>query len=162
MFAACLANRAGKWNVGRTADLVLQVVREILERVEPDDPRSVGDEIREGVDVVVVDVAVAVIDYVLDAADVDAGGPHDALDVLGHFGRRLIAFDLEPSLRGFDDAGVFQTLSGRGLTDICRAQVKSFAGQVHFDRVEIVAAQGFHARDETTPAGNELLHHSDP
>ena len=57
----------------------LEVVHEARPRVEADDVRRVGDEVRERVDVVEVRPAVAVVDQVLDAADVEVRGPRDAL-----------------------------------------------------------------------------------
>src|SRR6476469_4769660 len=53
---------------------LLDVVHQSLERVEPDQPRRVGHEVRERVDVVEVDLAVALALQILDAADVDLRG----------------------------------------------------------------------------------------
>ena len=51
----------------------LEPVGQPRERIEAEHARRVGDEVRQRVDVVEVELAVAVVDQVLDAADVDAG-----------------------------------------------------------------------------------------
>ena len=59
----------------------LDVVDEVRPRIEADHVPRVGDEVRQRVDVVEVVLAVAIVDEVLDAADVEAGEPRDALDL---------------------------------------------------------------------------------
>ena len=121
----------------------------------------VGDEVRERVDVVVVDLAVAIVDEVLDAADVDAGGLHDALDRVDDLGRRRVALDVQAGLGGFEHAGGAERLAARGLADVRRAEIEGLAGEVDLDGVEILAAEGLDAGDVTAACGNELLHQGD-
>ena len=68
-------------------------VDERFEGVEADDVRGVGDEVRQGVEVVEVGLAIAGIDEVLDATDVHARRRDDASCVLDHLARRLENLD---------------------------------------------------------------------
>jgi hypothetical protein len=82
-----------------------------------------------------------VVDHVLDAADVDAGGLHDRLAGANDLWRRGVAFHLEAGLRRVHRAGApheFDAISA--LADVGGAEVERLAGREDLDRVEILAA----------------------
>jgi hypothetical protein len=54
--------------------MALAEVDKLHERVEADDALGVGHEVRKGVDIVVVDFSVSLVDGVLDAAYVEMRG----------------------------------------------------------------------------------------
>ena len=54
--------------------------------------------------------AVAIVDQVLDAADVEAGATRDRFDLFDDLERRLVALDAQPCLRGIDGAGAAHEL----------------------------------------------------
>src|ERR1700742_3802339 len=78
---------------GGDAGFGFEPVDEFGEGVEADDAGAVGDEITQGVDVVVVALAVTGVGDVLDAADVDAGVLHEEFDVCDCVGRWIEGFD---------------------------------------------------------------------
>ena len=59
--------------LGVDVSAFFQVVDQPLVGVEPDHVDGVGDEVGKGVDIVVQQFAVPVVNNVFDAADVDAG-----------------------------------------------------------------------------------------
>ena len=64
-------------------------------RVEPDNARRLSHKIRECVNVVKKQRAIAVVDDVLDTADVDPGGLNNSFDRVDHFSRRGVALNLQ-------------------------------------------------------------------
>src|ERR1700691_5614114 len=139
-------------------DLSFQEVSEIDEGIEADHALRISDKVRKRIDVVVVDLSVAVVDNVLDTADVDAGRGHDALDGFLHVLGRIVALDLQTGLRGFDGAGILQSFAARGLADVSRAQIESLSAEVNLNGVEIFAVQRLDAGDVATASGDEFLH----
>ena len=138
--------------------LAFEEVDEPAERVEADDVGGVGDEVREGVDIVIDEAAVAVVDHVFDAADVDGSAPHDrfasADDVVG----RRVAFDFEAGLGGVDGTGGALELDAVGaLADVGGAEVEGFARCEDLDRIEDATAQDFDADDVAAAGGNVFL-----
>src|SRR5215831_6157347 len=55
------------------------IIHEPRERVEPHHVRSIGDEVRERIDIVEVHLTIAGIDQILDSTDFDVGCGSDAL-----------------------------------------------------------------------------------
>src|SRR5215207_3599015 len=81
-----------------TLHSLFEVVHQPHERIEPDDPWRIGHEVRQRVDVVEVVAAVAVVDEVLDAADVELHVPRDPLHLADDLGRRGKALDAHAAL----------------------------------------------------------------
>src|SRR5439155_21336140 len=75
-----------------------EVIDQALERIEPDHARPVGDEVGQRIDVVDVGTAVAVVDQVLDAADVELAAPRDREHGLALLGRGLERLDAQAIL----------------------------------------------------------------
>ena len=92
------------------AGAALDVVDEVHPRIEADDPLGVGDEVRQRVDVVEVGLAVAIVDEVLDAADVEMTGAGDGLDLFDDFARRIRRRHAEAGLRRVHGAGAADQL----------------------------------------------------
>src|SRR5215212_2333240 len=139
--------------------LLKKKVNESFVRVEADNVRRVRDEVRERVDVVVKNVAVAVVHDVLDAAEVEPRGRRDSFDSFYNFRRRRVSFNLEPRLRrvrqtDFADGDGLRVLHPAYLRG---AEVEALARRVDFDRVEVLAAERFDARDVAAARGDELL-----
>src|SRR5579863_3770463 len=111
-----------------TGRLREQVIGEIDVRVKANDLGCVSDKVRERVDVVEVELAIAVIDDVFDPADVDAHALDDAFDGRPQVGRRVIPVDPQAGLRRFDHAGAVERDAGARLADVGRAEVKRVAG----------------------------------
>ena len=113
-----------------------QPVGQLREGIEANHVHAVGDEVRKRIDVVVEALPIAVVGDVFDAADLDAGVLHDALDVGDDLARRLKAFHAQAALRGIDGAcGAVQLNAAGGAADVRRAEVEGFAGDVDLDRV---------------------------
>src|SRR5206468_9686507 len=70
-----------------------QVVHQPLERIEADDVPAVRHEVRERVDVVEVVLAVAIVDQVLDSANVEGDALGNSLYFANDLSRRLELFD---------------------------------------------------------------------
>ena len=82
------------------------IVDEARERVKADNVWCVGNKVRERVHVIVIHLAVAVVDQVLDSANVDMRGAHDAADVLDDRAGRSCSFNAETELGdGINGAG---------------------------------------------------------
>src|SRR4051794_9667229 len=81
----------------------LQHVNQPLERVEADQGGGVGHEVGEGVDVVEVDLAVALALQVLDAANVDTAGLEDREHAVNHPGWRRGRLNLKATQSGSID-----------------------------------------------------------
>ena len=128
-------------------------------RVNPQDARGVGDEVRQRVDVVVVALAVTVIDDVLDAADLDACSGRDRLHVGNHLSRRREGFDAQVVFRRIGRAcAAVERDTVAGLANINGAQVETLARGLNVDGVQEAAVQHFDARDVATAGGNVFLH----
>ena len=128
-------------------------------RIEADDVAGVGDEVREGIDVVVDQPPVAVVDHALDSADIDVRGLRDPLDGSDDFLRRRDGLTVRPLLGALTGQAVrVRGLPSLVLADVRRAEVKAFARRVDVDCVEVSASQRLHARNVTITRRNELLH----
>src|SRR5947209_7078894 len=141
--------------------LLLEVVGELDEGIEADDIDGVGDEVGEGVDVVVEKRAVAVVDDVLDAADVNAGLLHDAFGGGDDFGGRRVGFDAKSALGGVERTGVAdvaELFTVGGLADVAGAEVEGVSSDVHADGVKELAAEEFDTGDKAAARGDEFLH----
>jgi hypothetical protein len=57
-----------------------QKVHQVHERVKPDHPRRVGDEVRESVHVVEVKLPIPIVNHIFDAPNLNAGCLNDSLD----------------------------------------------------------------------------------
>src|SRR6476469_3923940 len=111
--------------------LLFQEVNQPNKRVKADNLRPVSNEIRKRVDVVKIELAVAIIDDVLDAADFNLRFLHDALDLLNNFVRRRVALNLQAGLRRVHGArGASQLLAAGGLAYVSRAEIKRFTRKV--------------------------------
>ena len=76
-------------------------------RIEADDARGIGHEVRQRIDVVEDGSAVAVIYHVFHAADIDSGRRNDFLNDIDKCARWREGFDCQSSLRGFR-RGIFE------------------------------------------------------
>ena len=125
-------------------------IREATVRIETDHAVGVGDEIREGINVVVEEAAGRIVSDVFDATDFDSGEMHDAFDGTDDFARGFVGFDGEAVLRGVDGAaGAALKLFARGaLANVARAEIVGFPGSADFDGVKIFSAEDFNARDD--------------
>src|SRR5690348_2441886 len=118
-----------------------EVIDQALEWIESDHARPVGDEVGQGVDVVDIGLAVAVVDQVLDAADVELAAPRDREDGRALLGGRLEGLDAQAVLDRVERArGAHQLLAARGLAGVGRAQVERADLGVDLDRIEVFAA----------------------
>src|SRR4029077_12006582 len=84
--------------------LLDEIVDEALKGIETDNARAVGHEIRERVDVIVIELAVTIVDDVLDAAYFHFRGAENPLDRRNYLIRRAVAFDAQACLRSFHHA----------------------------------------------------------
>ena len=126
--------------------------------VESDDIDGVCNKVGEGVDIIVVQFAVAVVNDIFDTADVDAGLLYDGLDGFYDIGRRGISFYFQAILWCVECAGVAdQFHTSICLADVCRAEVEGIAGEVYADGVEEFSTQGLYAGDIAIAGGDELL-----
>jgi len=73
-------------------DFAFEEIRQVFNRIEADDAGRIGDEVRKRVDVVVIDVAVAVIDSLrVQSMPAQSGPPRSrALAVLRNFRANLL------------------------------------------------------------------------
>src|SRR5579859_121144 len=130
--------------------------------IESDDAFGVGDKVRQRVDVVIEQPSVAIVNYVLDSANLDARVFHDALHILNHLARRSIAFHLQAVFRS-----VHRTYCSRqfftlcALADVSGTQIEGFAGGVNLNRIEELAAEHFDASDDTATGWEKFLHQCD-
>src|SRR6476661_8543454 len=139
--------------------LLFQIVNQTYEGIEADDLGAVGDEVGEGINVIEVELAITVVNDVLDAADFDIGGLHDALDVVDGFVRRSVAFHANAVLGCINGAGgASKFLSAGGPAYVGRAEIKCFAGEVDLDPVKELATDYFDAHDVSATGRNKLLH----
>src|SRR5215207_1400631 len=131
-----------------TLHSLFEVVHQPHERVKANDPWCIGHEVRQCVDVVEVVATVAVVDEVLDAADVELHVPRDPLHLTDDLGRRGEALDAHAVLGGVDGARAAHELLARGrLADVGRAEVEGARGRVDVDRVQELAAEHLDASD---------------
>src|SRR5262249_36715800 len=122
--------------------------------VKSNHARRIGHEIRKRVDVVIELAAVAVIDDIFNAADLNARPLHDALDIFNDLPRGIAAFHLQAGLRGVHGAGdACQFLAPGALADVRGAQIECLAGGVNADRVKKFAAQDLDTGDDLSRAG---------
>src|SRR5215472_15385193 len=116
-------------------------------------------EIGESVDVVEVETAIAVVDDVLDAANLDIGFVHDALHGVNDLVRRRVAFDAQAGFGRVHGAGAaLEFLAGCGLADVGRAEVKSFSREMDLDSIKKLCSQHFHADNVAAARRNVFLH----
>src|ERR1051326_1903847 len=139
--------------------LLLEKVDELGKGIEADDLRAISDEIGKRIDVVKVEFAIAVIDDILDAADLNARGVHDAFHLLNDFVRRRVALHAQAGLGCINGAGsARQLLAAGGAADVGWAKVKGFSREMDLDAVQEFSAEHFHANDVSATSGDELLH----
>src|SRR5256714_8437045 len=136
-----------------------QVVDEPNEWIEADHVRRVGDEVREGVDVVEVVLAVAVVHEKLDAADVEMRGARDALHFLDDGARWRRPLDAEPRLRCVDGARAAHKLhSVRPLACVRRTKVERAHRREDIYGIEILAVERLDACDVAVSQWRCFLH----
>src|SRR5215813_5894506 len=108
----------------RICSLLFQVVDQRNKRIETDDLGALGNKVGEGVDVVEVGLAVAIIDDVFHTAHFDPCGLHDAFHGADHIVRRAETLDAQPVLWSVHGAGnALQFLAAGGFADVGRAQI---------------------------------------
>ena len=104
-------------------------------------------------------LAVAVVDEVLDAADVELRSPRDPLDLRDDLRRRRRSLDAQAGLRRVDRAGAAHQLDAVGrLAGVGRAEIERADRRVDVDRVEEFAARTLDARDVAVAQRRRLLH----
>src|SRR5436305_1859724 len=130
--AACLARRAGRWKVGRTA--------------------TISSRRR------VTAAKAAAVDQARDAADVDPRRGEDPLDVGDHLRRRRVPLDADAALRRVHGArGTGERRPARRLAGVGRAEVEGIAGAPQADRVEVLPPQDLDADAVAVARRGELL-----
>src|SRR5215831_3494517 len=134
-------------------------VRETPIGVEADDPFGIGDEIGKSVDVVIEEAAARLVRDVFNAADLDAGQMHDALDSFKHFGGRRVGFHVKSIFRGVHRTTrpAFEFFAGGALADVAGAEVVGFSLRANLDGVEIFSAEDFDAGDDAVARGETFL-----
>src|SRR5271154_6103340 len=147
----------GASNRNASAGFLEEVIHQAGEGIEADDARAVGDEIGEGVHVVVVELAVAIINDGFQAADFDLRGAEDFFGVRDYFLRWRKPFHAQAGLCAFDDAGGFNFGAVGGFADVHGAEVEGFARGKNFYAVEIFVAESFDAGDVAAARGDEFL-----
>src|SRR5205085_12305935 len=85
--------------------LRFQELRQLDKWIEPDDSGAIGNKVGEGIDVIVVKLAIAVINDVFHAAYLDVGVPHDPLYRMNDLVWGRIAFHSQARLGSVNRAG---------------------------------------------------------
>ena len=154
----------GGWRVPHPASRIPpspardQIVNQPLEWIESDHVSAIGHEIRERVDVVEVMTAVAVVDEVLDAADVEAHALGNSFDLPDDLTGWLELFDTHAVFLGVDGAGTARKLFAvGGLADVGRAEIEGIFCRVNVDCVKKLSVENFHARDVRVAQRRQLL-----
>src|SRR5262249_17522203 len=108
----------------------------------------VRDEVRRGVDVVVVRLAVVRAHQIFHAADVDRRPARQALRGLDACGGRVVAADHEPGGRACG-TGAEGSVRGRrrGLAEIGRTEIGALEGPNDADRIQRFAVENLDAND---------------
>src|SRR5450432_1227092 len=141
--------------------LPFQVVHEPDKGIEADDLGTVGDEVGESVDVIEVELAVAIVNDVLNAADFNIGGIHDALDAGDDIVCWCVTFYADAVLGRVNGAGgAGKLLAAGGAADIGGAEIKCFTGEMDLDAVEEFGADYFDAHDVTIASWDKFLDES--
>src|SRR5689334_6694719 len=127
-------------------------------RIETNHARGISDKVRECIDVVKEQRPIAIVDDVLNAADVDLCCTNDSFYRSDHLGRWLKRLDSQTRTRRIDRASCSREFNSvSGLADVSGAQIEGVAGGEDSDRVEILAAECFNARDVAVAWRNKLL-----
>src|SRR5438034_6154603 len=129
------------------AGSLLDVVHETLEWIEAHDARRVADEVRQGVDVVQIQLAVAFALQILDAADVDVRGFEDSHHGVDDPFWWVGGLDLA-CRRDRAELELAGRLLARHLTDVGGTEVEPLAGIVeNADGVQKLAIEDLDAHD---------------
>src|SRR5205814_8105309 len=108
--------------------------------------------------VVIEQRAIAVIDDVLDTANINLRGLNYPLDCVDHFIRGRVAFDLKPAAGRIDGTGEPRQLDAAGgLTDVRGTEVEALARSEHLDAIKKPAAEGLDPRDVSVTGRHEFL-----
>jgi len=103
----------------------LKIVDQALERIEPDNPHSIGHEVGQRIDVIHITPPITVVDQIFDPADVQANMTGDALDVGDDVRGGRVAFHPQAILWRIDRTGVaHELLAILRLAGIRRAQIE--------------------------------------
>src|SRR5262249_28729114 len=138
--------------------LLFQKIDQPRVRIESHNPHRIRNEVRKSVDVVILQLAVPVVNKVLDSAHIDAGGFGYGLHRFNDLRRRSVAFDLKTVFRCIDGTGVSIQFNARSRpTDVRRAKIKSLAGSEDLDRIEILPAECFDSDDMRASSRNKFL-----
>src|SRR5262249_45971354 len=113
----------------------------------------------ERVYIVEVVLPVAVIDEILDAADVEPRTLRDGFDLLDDVSRRLVAFDAKTGLGRVDGAGATYELHAvRRLARVGGTQIERADGRIDLDRVQVFSAERLDADDVAVAERCGFLH----
>jgi len=84
--------------------LLLQVVHESRVRIKAENLRRVGNKIGKGIDIVINDGAIAIVDDVFNAAYFDLCSTDDFFNCLNYFLRRRVTRHFQSGLRCINEA----------------------------------------------------------
>src|SRR6185437_13002402 len=141
--------------------LLFQVVDESLERVKAYYLGAVGNEVGQRIDVVKIELAIAIVSDVFNTAHFNVCGGHNSLHRVNDVVRGRVALYAQAGLRRVNGAGgALEFLAAGGLADVGGAEVKRFSRDVDFNAVEILAADNLYANDVAVASRDEFLHQS--
>src|SRR5215213_82780 len=107
-------------------------------------------------------LAVAIVDEILDAADVETRSTRDCFDLFDDLARWMVTFDTKAGLRRVNGAGTTDELDAVGrLAGVGRAEVERSDRRKHLDGVEIISAECLNANDVAVAEWRRLLNQSD-
>src|SRR5262249_21350754 len=140
--------KPGASNRSASLYLLLQKINQLHMWIETNHARRISDEVRKRIDVVKEQRPIAIVHDVLNSTDVDLCRTNDSLYRSDHFRRWCKRFDSQTRTRCIDRARhsrQFNSVSG--LADVSRAKIERVACGEDPDRVEILSAECFNARD---------------
>src|SRR6266404_2090723 len=120
-------------------------------RVESNETRSFGHEVRQSVDVVKNNTAIAIVCQIFHAAGIDARMIDNFLDRVDHVARWRACLHFQSSLGCI---GIVQA-------DLSRTKIKVFAAGEDIDRVKKLSAQRFDARNMAAARRDKFLDKGD-
>src|SRR5262249_11525276 len=116
-------------------------------------------EIRKRVNVVKVELAVAIIDDVLNSSNLDVRFLHNALHLLNDLVRRRVTLDFQSGFWSVYGASTTRKLlASRGAADVGGAEIESFTGKMDLDAVEKLSAYHLDANNVSTASRDKFLH----
>src|SRR4029077_7211007 len=119
---------------------VLKVVNQPHVRIKANNLRRVRNKIGKGINVVINDAAIAIVDDVFNAARFDLCGTDDFFDGINYFLWWRVTLHFQSGLWCIARLSFEKRGDAFDLTDFSWAEIKSFASSEDVDRVEKPAA----------------------